>query len=410
MDELQYVRDLAKRVSEFAHSAEMTRRRELWTDHNSFIFTRPPIYLRAVPIHEYPQWKNVCESPLLRDIEGRLKRFLFLEGLEDDTITEPFITIDASVDCPENGAYGMRAGISRPGNARCGRFDPSIVEESDADGIHSVPYRVRKEETQRNADRFREVLDGILDVAVDTQGHLCRMWSKDISTNLTQMRGMDNLLYDFYDRPEWLHSVIERMQQCVIRNLDETEQAGGLRSVSNQNQAMCYCRELDPPTADDRPVKASDIWGYMAAQEFDPVGPELFDEFMFSYQQPILERYGLAAYGCCEDLTRKIPVIRRLKNLRRIAVSPFANVEECAKQIGQDYIISYRPNPATACSDGIDEEYVRKEINGAADIFDRYGCKWDVTLKDLETTSGDQDAIGKWTHIIRTELDRRYCR
>jgi hypothetical protein len=171
---------------------------------------------------------------------------------------------------------------------------------------------------------------------------------------------------------------------------------------------MPYCRELEPPSASREPVRTKQLWGYMAAQEFTTFGPDMFEEFMFRYQKPILERYGLAAYGCCEDLTQKIGIIKTLKNLRRIAVSPFADVKKCAEAIGGDYILSYRPNPSTACSRGVDEEFVRRELNEAADVFDANGCNWDVTLKDLETTTGDPEAIIRWTAIVRDVLDRRY--
>ena len=42
------------------------------------------------------------------------------------------------------------------------------------------------------------------------------------------------------------------------------------------------------------------------------------------------------------------------------------------------------------------------------DVCDANGCKWDITLKDLETTAGDPEAIIRWTAIIRDELERRY--
>ena len=146
----------------------------------------------------------------------------------------------------------------------------------------------------------------------------------------------------------------------------------------------------------------------MAAQEFTTWGPDLFNEFMFTFQKPILERYALAAYGCCEDLTNKISVIKQLKNLRRIAVSPFADVGKCAEQIGSDYVLSWRPNPSSACSFGVDEDFVRKDIRRVIDICDENNCVWDVTLKDLETTGGDPNAIVRWTYIIREELEKRY--
>ena len=69
------------------------------------------------------------------------------------------------------------------------------------------------------------------------------------------------------------------------------------------------------------------------------------EEFLLRYQLPILEKFGLVSYGCCEDLTRKIDMLRRIPNLRRIGIAPAADVAKCAEQIGRDYVLSYRPSP-----------------------------------------------------------------
>ena len=62
------------------------------------------------------------------------------------------------------------------------------------------------------------------------------------------------------------------------------------------------------------------------------MSPKFHDEFLFQYQIPIMEHFGLVHYGCCEDLTRKIDMLRQLKNLRSIAVTPAANLRKCAGQ------------------------------------------------------------------------------
>ena len=215
-------------------------------------------------------------------------------------------------------------------------------------------------------------------------------------------------MWDAYDRPEWLHELLGYMRDRILEHIDQTEAKGGFRLCNHQNQAMPYCNELEDPSASDKPVSTKQLWGYMAAQEYTTFGPAQFDEFMFRYQKPILERYGLTAYGCCEDLTHKIDVIKTLNNLRRIAVSPFANVKKCAEQIGSDYVLSWRPNPSSACSRGVDEDFVRGELRNVIDICNANNCKWDITLKDLETTSGDTEAVIKWTKVIRDELEKHY--
>lgn len=410
MNDIERIRELAKETREFALSPEMERRRKLWTDHNSLRFTRPPIYIRSVPFDEYPESKELlCEDPRLRRLERQFLLNRWYRQLADDTILEPYITVRAAVEVNPEGVYGLPAGLSREGkNVRAAAFHPSIIEEEDAEKLHVLPYRVNEEETARSTAWCEEVLGGILDIAVDRQAPLCSMWLNDISTQLAQLRGLEELMWDAYDRPEWLTGLVSWMSRRILEHIDQTETAKGFRLCNHQNQAMPYCRELQPPSAGDTPVSTRQLWGYMAAQEFTTFGPEMFDFFLFRYQQPILERYGLAAYGCCEDLTQKIPIIRRLKNLRRIAVSPFADPKKCAEQIGGDYVLSWRPNPSSACSYRVDEDFTRRELRQVMDCFDANGCVWDVTLKDLETTGGDPTAIVRWTAVVRDELERHY--
>ena len=71
-------------------------------------------------------------------------------------------------------------------------------------------------------------------------------------------------------------------------------------------------------------------------------------------------------------------------------------------------MLSWRPNPTSACSFGVNEDFVRKDLQKVMDIFDENHCVWDVTLKDLETTGGDPTAIVRWTSIIREELEKHY--
>ncbi len=406
------VRALAEEVRAFAESPEMQRRRRLWTDHNSLLFTRPLIYIRSVPFEEFPESRELqCEDPALRSLERNLLKSKYYTRVPCDTIIEPYITVRAAVDVSEKGVYGLPSELGeKAAGIRCAAFAPSIMEEEDVEKLHVAPYQVDEEETARRVSFMKDVLGDTLDVAVDREAPLCEMWSNDISTQLARLRGLNQIMWDVYDRPEWLKKFCAWMRDRILEQIDQTEAAEGFRLNNHQNQAMPYCRELEAPSASDKPVSVKQLWGYCAAQEFTAFGPEMFDEFCFQYQKPILERYGLAAYACCEDVTHKIGIIRTLKNLRRIGVSPFSDPVKCAEQIGGDYVLSYRPNPSSACSRGVNEAFVRGELQRVMDAFDQNNCKWDITLKDLETTTGDPTAIIRWTSIVRDEIDKRYGR
>jgi len=124
---------------------------------------------------------------------------------------------------------------------------------------------------------------------------------------------------------------------------------------------------------------------------------------MFQYQAEIMRHFGLVSYGCCEDLTYKIPYIMALPNIRRIAVALTADVRKCAEQIGTDRIFSYRPSPADMVSYGWDPERVRRILRQSFSY-----CKdlhVDVTLKDVETVQGDPDRVRNWVAVTREVID-----
>jgi hypothetical protein len=124
---------------------------------------------------------------------------------------------------------------------------------------------------------------------------------------------------------------------------------------------------------------------------------------MLQYQIPIMAEFGLVAYGCCEDLTHKIDVIKQIPNLRRIAVSPFADAARCAEQIGTEYVLSYRPSPADMVSYGFDPDRIQSILR--RDLTACKQCHTDITLKDVETVQHDPTRIGKWVQITRQVID-----
>lgn len=408
--ERQYIRDMAKKYMEYALSPELERRRAAWSAHHALHFTRPLIYIRAIPFDEFIKDSQLqCTDKTCRALELHFLQTEYRSRVADDYITEPFYTVPACIKTPEMGAWGLPAELgerSAPHGAAA--YHASIIEEEDIEKVVSLPHEVDEEATRRRVAPFEELVGDILPIFVDREGVLSVMWQNDISTPLAKLRGLEQLMWDMYDRPEWLHDLVGRMQKMILKNMDETLAAGDYSLANQRNQAMPYADELQRPNPAVKGVRQDQMWGYMAAQEFTMVGPDLFEEFMFNYQKPILERYALSAYGCCEDMSNKIQIVKKLSNLRRIAVSPFSDLKKCAEQIGGDYILSWRPNPSSMVSFGVDEDMVRKFLRDGFDILDANHCKFDITLKDVETVSGDAQAIIRWTAIVRDEIDRRY--
>jgi hypothetical protein len=61
-----------------------------------------------------------------------------------------------------------------------------------------------------------------------------------------------------------------------------------------------------------------------------------------NYQEPTFGRYGLVGYGCCEDLTLKIPGGLSIPNSRIFVCSAWTCLEAVQRAVGQDYVIIWR--------------------------------------------------------------------
>jgi hypothetical protein len=129
----------------------------------------------------------------------------------------------------------------------------------------------------------------------------------------------------------------------------------------------------------------------------------MFAEFVFPYQLPILERFGLNCYGCCEPLDKRWHVVERIPHLRRVSMSPWADWAKMAEVLGDRYIFSLKPSPTDLAMDSFDEERIRvglREVLGTT-----RGCRVEVIMKDNHTIRYDPRRVVRWVKIAREEAE-----
>ena len=395
------LRELAERYMDVCRKDVQRERRELWRRHNSLKRTRPLIYVRAFAFDELPQSRCVCRDPLFRGIEYSLRSNLYWDSLGDDSIFEPWVNLPAAHRCYDWGVDIPRRVSDDPRGSY--KLDYPVKRPEDIEKLRTPWHEIDEAATAAGAARLQETIGDLVPINIDRTPAFW-WWAGDISTCLGALRGIENFMLDMMDNPEWLDRLVAFISAGILRVHEQAEAAGDWGLCSHWNQAMPYAEELADPAANANGARRRELWGFMAAQEFTAVSPEMHNDFLLRHQLPILREFGLVAYGCCEDLTRKIDMLRQIPNLRRIAVSPFANVEKCADQIGADYVLSYRPSPSDMVGYDFNPERIRRILT--RDLRACRDCHTDITLKDVETVQGDPDRVRRWVELAREVIDK----
>jgi hypothetical protein len=231
-------------------------------------------------------------------------------------------------------------------------------------------------------------------------------WSLGLTIELSQWRGLEQLMLDMIDRPPLVHRLMGLLRDGTLAKLDWLEQQGLLSLNAEQyvgSGGFGYTSRLPSEVPRD-PVRTRDMWGFCEAQETVGVSPAMFAEFIFPYQLPLMERFGLNCYGCCEPLDARWSVVRQAPRLRRVSVSSWADVKKMAANLEDRYVFSWKPSPAPLASPHLDERTVRAALR--ATLGAARGCRLEIIMKDNHTLGGNPRNATRWVEIAREEIER----
>jgi len=165
-----------------------------------------------------------------------------------------------------------------------------------------------------------------------------------------------------------------------------------------------YCDDL--PAYKDGPVDLGQIWGAAEDQEYSCVSPEMFCETVLPFEKQILEPFGLNGYGCCDDLTEKLPEVLKIKNLRRVAACPWANLGKMAERLKKDYILTWKPNPSWLANEVFDEAAMEKYM---LESLQAAKCGYpEIILRDTHTCRSEPERFTKFVALTRRAIEKVY--
>lgn len=397
------LRQLATRIAEIASLPVQEEKKKLWKKLNSLEPVRPLIWMDEVCWHEMGvdgELELRTSNDFSRRIEASLRQTLYQwKYMPGDMVIEPVIYSPLAISNSGIGTYKeMETKMTDEMNDIVSQHFGAIVK--DEEDVDKLKYPLIRHDKSLSADTFdfyNEVFSGILKVEKrGAPGFWFAPWD-----HIVMLTGVQEVLVDLLTRPEYVTKLVKRMVDIGLNVLDQYE-AQNLLSVNNYNLrvgsgAYGYTDELPGNGFDAEHVRLKDQWGCAVAQILGSVSPEMHEEFALQYEKKWAERFGLLYYGCCEPLSNKIQILEKIPNLRKISISPWANVSEAAEQINGRYVISLKPSPGILAGNNWDPKEARNYLEEKLKAAGKNNVE--IIMKDISTVGYHPERLWEWTKI-----------
>jgi hypothetical protein len=398
----QVLRSLAARVAEIAARPIEQHKRQLWYAHNALQATRPLVFCD-------PEngWNEIitdahmqCRGELARRWEMTLRKEIYW-GVEmlDDRVVEPFFNVAHVYTESDWGLHERRIGGEAGGSYT---WEPPLKSYADLSKLRFPQITVDGAASAHLRALAQETLGDLLTVRTKTAW----WWTLGMTWTFINLRGLRQLMEDMCDNPEGLYRAMAFLRDGHLAKLDFLE-TQGLLSLNNDGTyvgsgGFGWTHELPQADYAGR-ARTRDMWGFAESQETVGVSPRMFGEFILPYQLPIMERFGLNCYGCCEPLDKRWEQVLRVPRLRRVSVSAWCNVQDMAEKLGARFIYSYKPAPSDLALPTFDEAMLRANLR--AFVRATRGCRVEIIMKDNHTIRNDPSRVMRWVRIAREEAE-----
>ncbi len=400
------LRDLAMQVADVASLPLMAERRAMWKRHNALRRVRPMILV-------FPEgsWGELlpdsalrCADEKARRMEWNLRsRLYYHEHLHDDTVIEREWVVGKAI---KHTGWGLEPKSIPSTEARgAWKFDPVLKSHDDLKKLTFPQVNHDEKATNEALAEAQELFGDILDVRLKGISHV----SFHPMALYTRLRGLNEAMLDMAAEPAMVHDAMAFFEEGYRRTIQQYE-ALNLLSLNNDGTyhssgGVGYTDELPAPGFDPARVRPCDMWASAEAQELALVSPEMHEEFALQYERRLLAPFGLNGYGCCEDLSRKLHYVLTIPNIRRISISPFADVGRSAEKLGRKAIFSWKPHPSHLVGE-FDDTRLRAYIRHACEAT--RDCIVEMILKDTHTCEGRPERFTRWTEIARSVAEQYY--
>lgn len=399
----QVLRALAGRLAEIAALPVQKETERLYRAVNGLQMIRPVVLLDELPWNQLNAGGELdlkCEDEYLRSVEQGMRRMLYKwDHCRGDMLVEPYYDLGREIHVGDMGITIKETTLAadRTNHIVSHAYVDQLSTMESLEMLHVPEITVDDDLTQERYALLDGIFGDILPVRVRgiTGAGFYMPWD-----DLAMWRGVEPIYVDLYDDPELLHAFMRKYVD-IRKELLRREEEMGLLDAHLPN---LHCT---PGLVDDLPgeirggkVTRANLWGRGTAQMFASVSPRMHDEFEIEYAKEFFDGFGLVYYGCCEPLHEKIDIVKKLPNLRKISITPWADVRRAAEQMGGDFVLSRKPNPASVAVAHLDEEALRRDILETLEICRENGTSCDFVLKDISGVHYNPMNLTRWEQVV----------
>jgi hypothetical protein len=375
----------------------------LWQKLNDLEPVRPMVWINEICWHEMNVDNELTlrtEHPWAQEQERDLRRTLYQwRHLPGDMIVDDYLACPLAIHSTDFGIMEDVDIVTTDAatDIVSRHFHVQIRDFADLEKIKMPVVTHNQQATDLYYEAMCHVYSGIMPVRKVGQTHI---WFTPWDY-LIRWWGIQEAMIDLVERPELVHAGVERMVDAWMIELDQFVDQNLLAVDANNTRigsgGYGYTNKLPGQDLDPNYVKPHNMWGCSNAQIFSEVSPEMHWEFAVKHDLRWLERWGMVYYGCCEPLDRKIEILRRIPNLRKISASPWCKTDRLIQKVGNDYVLSRKPNPAVFADDGWDPERARQDLRSF--LEKARGCSVELIMKDISTVRYHPKRLWEWETI-----------
>lgn len=403
MTDREIIRELAKQYKEIAMQDVMKEREQLYRRLNGLDPIRPVVLMDEIPWNQLANAEGMqlrCTGEKERRAEEYLRRELYrFRHFACDRIAAVYMPWPRHIKV---GSFGIEIhenilAFDDKNSITAHKYIDQLPDKEAADRLHVPEITVNEMADKEDEEWLNNLLGDILPVKMTALEYAAFFEPWD---NIAEWRGAETLLWDLMDRPEFMLYLVRKITDVRLEMLEKVEQMNLLDNSSPFLHSTPGLTEELPGEVKGGCLTRKNIWGRGAAQIFSSVSPAMLEEFEIPFVKEYFKDFGLVYYGCCEPLDKRIHIIREIPNLRKISITPLADVDNGAAQIGHDFVMANKPNPAYLAVDHLDVDLIRKETKQTLDACKRNNTPVELVLKDISSICYHPENLDLWAKTV----------